>query len=42
MTCIVGITDGENIVIGGDTAASSPDGPEIYSLRLSLVPSPNE
>lgn len=37
MTCIVGITDGENIVIGGDTAASSPDGPEIYTLRNEKV-----
>ena len=37
MTCIVGITDGKNIVIGGDTAASSPDGPEIYTLRNEKV-----
>ena len=37
MTCIVAITDGKRIVMGGDSAASTTDNPEIYSFSISKV-----
>ena len=37
MTCIVGITDGHRTVIGGDSAGSSPDNPEIHTTDVSKV-----
>jgi hypothetical protein len=37
MTCIVGISDGKRIVMGGDSAASTTDNPEIYSFSISKV-----
>lgn len=42
MTCIVGVTDGENVVIGGDSAGSSPEGNELYNLRNEKVFSQGE
>lgn len=37
MTCIVAISDGKRIVMGADSAASTPDNPEIYSFSISKV-----
>ena len=37
MTCIVGITDGKRIVVGADSAGSSPDNPELYSIAVDKV-----
>jgi 20S proteasome alpha/beta subunit len=37
MTCIVGITDGKRIVMGADSAGSSPDNPEIYDTATSKL-----
>lgn len=37
MTCIVGISDGKNVTLGGDAAASSPGDRELYILRTEKV-----
>jgi len=37
MTCIVGITDGTRIVMGGDSAGSSTENPEIYNVAVNKV-----
>jgi len=37
MTCIVAITDGTKTVMGGDSAASSADNPEIYDFSTSKI-----
>jgi hypothetical protein len=37
MTCIVGITDGKRIVVGSDSAGSSPDNPEIHIADVAKV-----
>jgi ATP-dependent protease HslVU (ClpYQ) peptidase subunit len=37
MTCIVAITDGRRTVMGADSAASTTDNPEIYSLSTSKL-----
>ena len=37
MTCIVGLTDGKRIVLGGDSAGSSPNLPELYNVDISKV-----
>ena len=42
MTCIVGITDGKRIVMGADSAGSSPDSPEIYDTATSKLWSTGE
>lgn len=37
MTCIVGITDGQRIVMGADSAASTTDNPEIYDFAIDKI-----
>lgn len=37
MTCIVGISDGERIVMGADSAGSSSDTQEIYDIASSKI-----
>jgi len=37
MTCIVGITDGKRIVMGCDSAGSSPENPEIYNVAVDKI-----
>lgn len=37
MTCIVGISDGKNVTLGGDAAASSATDRELYILRTEKV-----
>lgn len=37
MTCIVGVKEGGQLWIGGDSAASSPAGPEIYTFAEPKV-----
>jgi hypothetical protein len=37
MTCIVGISDGKNVTLGGDAAASSATDRELYTLRTEKV-----
>lgn len=42
MTCIVAITDGKRTVMGGDSAGSNTDNPELYNFSSSKLWSTGE